>query len=197
MALEIEIKYLDVDHDALRRRLGELGGLPLGCGFECNVVYDDAARSLKARGTLLRLREVNCRYTLTLKRAANVAPSAAKIYDESETEVLNAPALREILAGLGYAPALRYEKIRESWSLLGCEVCLDTLPFGNFAEIEGPEADIMACALALGLPQTAASKATYHELNRQHREANALPAEDSFVFNDADKARLLARRATD
>ncbi len=197
MALEIEIKYLNVDHDALRRRLHELGGQPLGGGFESNVVYDDPARSLKASGTLLRLREVNSRYTLTLKRAAKVASSAAKIYEESETEVLNAPALREILAGLGYAPALRYEKIRESWSLLGCEVCLDTLPFGHFAEIEGPEADIAACAQALGLPQADASKATYHELNRQHRVVNALPADDSFVFNDADKARLLARRTTD
>lgn len=197
MALEIEIKYLEVDHDALRRRLSELGGLCLGGGFECNVVYDDPARSLKASGTLLRLREANCRYTLTLKRAAAVASSAAKVYEESETEILNAPALREILAGLGYAPALRYEKIRESWSLFGCEICLDTLPFGHFAEIEGPEADIAACALALGLLQTSASKATYHELNRQHRETNALPADDSFVFNDADKAKLLARRATD
>ena len=197
MALEIEIKYLNVDHDALRRRLSELGGQPLGVGFESNVVYDDPARSLKASGTLLRLREMNSRYILTLKRAAKVAPSAAKVYEESETEVVNAPALREILAGLGYAPALRYEKVRETWSLFGCEVCLDTLPFGGFAEIEGPEADILACAKALGLPQANASKATYHDLNRLYREANALPADDSFVFDDAAKAKILARRVTD
>lgn len=197
MALEIEIKFLNVDHDALRLRLSELGGHCLGVGFESNVVYDDPARSLKARGTLLRLREVKNRHTLTLKRGAAVSLSAAKVYDESETEILNAPALQEILAGLGYAPALRYEKLRETWSLLGCEVCLDTLPFGRFAEIEGSEADIAACVQALGLPQAAASKTTYHELNRQHREANALPADDSFVFNDADKATLLARRAAD
>jgi len=197
MALEIEIKYLDVDHDALRRRLVENGAQLLRRVFESNVVFDDPARSLKACGTLLRLREVNSRYTLTLKRAAKVALATAKAYEESETEVLNAPALREILAGLGYAPALRYEKVRETWSLLGCEVCLDTLPFGSYAEIEGCEADIASCSLALGLPQAAASKATYHDLNRLHREANALPDDDSFVFDDASKAKILARRVTD
>lgn len=198
MPLEIEIKYLDVDHEALRGRLQALNARPLGRGFESNVVYDTPDRTLKACGTLLRLREKNSRFVLTLKRAAKGAVSTkAKVYEESETEVANAQAMREILAGLGYQPALRYEKLREKWQLLGCEVCLDTLPFGFYAEIEGDEDGIAACAEALGLPQACASTATYHELNRQHREANALPKDESFVFTDADKARVLARRATD
>lgn len=197
MALETEIKFLNVDHEALRQRLAENGAQRLSRGFECNVVYDDAERSLKAKGTLLRLREKNCRHVLTIKTASAATSTLAKIYEESETEVLNAPAMREILAGLGYLPALRYEKVREKWSLLGCEVCLDTLPFGSFAEIEGNEPDIVACAEALNLPQSAASKATYHDLNREHRAAKGLPADESFVFDDAAKALILARRATD
>jgi len=197
MALETEIKYLDADHEALRARLTELGAQPLERGFESNVVYDDAARSLKARGTLLRLREHNSRYVLTLKNAAQENSATAKIYNEFETEVLNAQSLREILSGLGYAPALRYEKVRETWLLLGCEICLDTLPFGDFAEIEGDEDAIAACAMALRLPQSAASKATYHDLNRQHRKAKGLPEDESFVFDDEAKGRILSRRATD
>lgn len=197
MALEIEIKYLDADHEALRSRLTALGAKPLGRHFESNVVYDDTGRSLKASGTLLRLREKNGRCILTLKTAAAESSALAKVYEESETEVLNAPATREILAGLGYLPALRYEKFRESWLCLDCEVCLDTLPFGFYAEIEGTEADIAACALALGLPRTAASKATYHDLNRQHRAMNGLPPDESFVFDEAEKTVLLAYRSAD
>ncbi|HWR03335.1 MAG TPA: class IV adenylate cyclase [Humidesulfovibrio sp.] len=192
MALEIEIKFLDVDHTNLRTRLAALGAKPLGRHFESNVVYDDAGRSLKGNGTLLRLREKNGRSILTLKTAAAAGSALAKVYEESETEVLNAPATREILAGLGYLPALRYEKVRETWLCLDCEVCLDTLPFGSYVEIEGTEADIAACARALDLPHSAASKATYHDLNRLHREKNGLPADESFVFDEAAKASLLA-----
>jgi adenylate cyclase, class 2 len=197
MALETEIKFLDVDHGTLRNRLSEMGAKPQGRYFETNVVFDDAARSLKAKGTLLRLREKKGRFVLTLKTASAITSALAKVYEESETEVLDAPAMREILAGLGYLPALRYEKVREKWICLGCEVCLDTLPFGSYAEIEGAEADIAACAEALGLPYSNASKATYHDLNRQHREKNSLPADETFVFDRATKSRLLALSGTD
>lgn len=197
MPLEIEIKYLDVDLDALRERLRALGAQYCGRGFEANVVYDTEDRSLKATGTLLRLREQNNRFLLTLKRATGMPSATAKIYEESETEIANALALREIFAGLGYRPALRYEKVREKWRLGGCEVCLDILPFGSFAEIEGEEAGIAACADALQLPQAKASTATYHDLNRQYREQQRLSFDESFVFDDEMKAKVLARRATD
>lgn len=197
MALEIEIKYLEVDHDLLRKRLAALGGQYVSRGFESNEVFDDTARSLKAKGTLLRLREKDSRNVLTLKRDSGQSHAAAKIYEESETEILHATELRAILDGLGYAPVLRYEKLREKWLLLGCEVCLDLLPFGSFVEIEGQETEIAACAKALELPQSKASTATYHDLNRQHRAAAGLAPEESFVFDAATKATILARRATD
>jgi adenylate cyclase, class 2 len=198
MPLEIEVKYLDADHAALRKRLEALGARFVGRWFESNIVFDDAARSLKASGTLLRLREHSGRHILTLKRAASALASAeAKICEEHETGVADTKAMAEILAGLGYAPALRYEKIRETWSLSGCEVCLDTLPFGLFVEIEGGEADIASCASGLGLPRDKASTATYHDLNQAHRQARGEAPDESFVFDAAVKARLLARRATD
>lgn len=120
-----------------------------------------------------------------------------KVCEETETDIADTKAMLAILAGLGYLPALRYEKIREKWSLSGCDVCLDTLPFGSFLEIEGGEADIKACAGKLNLSRDTSSTATYHDLNRLSREAKGLPPDDSFVFDPALKARLLARRATD
>ena len=223
MSLEIEVKFLDADHTALRMRLVSLNARCLGRWFESNTVFDDAARSLKAAGTLLRLREKSGRFVLTLKRATDEcapdnAPCAssdnapapmpaptsdntglcAKICHEHETDVADAQNMRAILAGLGYTPALRYEKVREKWTLLGCEVCLDTLPFGDFVEVEGDsEEDICARVQALALPREKASTATYHDLNRQARESKGEQPDESFVFDDAVKSRLLARRATD
>ncbi len=197
MALEIEVKYLDADHAGLRQRLESLAATCAGRWLESNTVFDDARRSLKASGTLLRLREEPRRFVLTLKRAASGTVSThAKVYEESETDISDPASLNAILAGLGLTPALRYEKFRETWSLLGCEVCLDTLPFGHFVEIEGSEMDIAACAKALGLPQDKASTATYHDLNRQSRAALGLAPIESFVFDAAVKARLLSGCAT-
>ncbi len=183
MALEIERKYLDADHDALRRRLQALGAAFLGRWFESNEVYDDPARSLKGAGTLLRLREKQGRHVLTLKRRPEApSPAGVKVYEEHETEVADGAALRAILSGLGYAPAFAYEKVREKWKLNGCALCLDALPFGSFLEIEGPLEGIEACGQALALAPESASTATYHELNRLYRERAGLPPEESFTF---------------
>jgi len=196
MSLEIELKYLHVDHAAVRAALIGLDAKRQGRWFEANAVFDDPARGLKASGTLLRLRETSVGSLLTLKRAAPGHEKAtAKVYEELETAVADPAALAAILAGLGYEPALRYEKIREQWEVLGCEVCLDTLPFGDFLEIEGGEAAIASCARALGLPDAAASTATYHELNRRWRESSGLPPCESFVFDEDRKAALLAEIA--
>ncbi len=198
MALEIEVKYLDVDHAALRERLTSLGAAYVGRWFESNTVFDDARRNLKASGTLLRLREKAGRFILALKHAASEAASASvKVSEESQTDVADPRPMHEILAGLGYAPVLRYEKVREKWAYSGCEVCLDILPFGTFVEIEGSEQDIAACATALGLSRDKASTTTYHELNRLDREAKGACLDESFVFDPAVKAHLLSRRATD
>ncbi|MBU1230803.1 MAG: class IV adenylate cyclase [Proteobacteria bacterium] len=193
MPLEIEVKYLDADHAALRPRLAAQDATCLGRWFESNIVFDDARRSLKACGTLLRLREKRGLFVLTLKRTApGAAEPGLKVYEESETEVSAPAALVEILAGLGLAPVLRYEKFREKWLLLDCAVCLDTLPFGDFVEIEGSRQGIGACALALGLPDAQASTATYHQLNREQLQAKGLAPDESFVFAEAAKAMLLA-----
>lgn len=189
MAIETELKFTDADHAALRARLAELHATPHGEGFESNVVFDSPNGGLKAQGMLLRLREFRGRHILTAKPPTE-APGPAKTCREDETDVADAEATSAILAALGFAPALRYEKFREMWSFMGCEVCLDTLPFGRFVEIEGEERDILACAAALGLDMVKASRKTYHELNRQWRLRNGLGPDPSFVFDEAARKAL-------
>lgn len=196
MPLEIEAKFLDVDHRALAERLGALGAARQGRWLERNEVFDDAARTRRDNGVLVRLRERAGAAVLTVKHSAGCTESgSAKACVEIETAVADAQAMRGILDALGLLPVFRYEKIREKWSLGGCAICLDTLPFGLFLEIEGQEADIRACAERLGLDHAQASAATYYDLNRQRRAAAGLPPDESFEFSPEAKSSLVSSLA--
>ncbi len=193
MPLETELKVRDVDLDAVRRSLHQAGGERQGRAFEANEVFDDAAGSLRAGGILLRLRQESgvAGGLLTLKLPAP-GPAGLKTREERETRVEDPDALRAVLEGLGYRVLLRYEKMRETWLLAGCHVCLDHLPFGDFVELEGEPAAIAAVRRALGLAGHPASDRNYHALFREHLEQRGLPAQDSFVFAAPEREALLA-----
>lgn len=193
MPLETELKVLDVDLDAVRRSLHQAGGERQGRVFEANEVFDDAAGTLRAGGILLRLRRESAAPggLLTLKLPAP-GPAGLKTREERETRVQDPDALRAVLEGLGYRVLLRYEKVRETWDLAGCHVCLDHLPFGDFVELEGEPAAIAAVRSRLGLAGHPASDRNYHALFREHLEQRGLPAQDSFVFAGPERAALLA-----
>lgn len=192
MALEIELKFLDQDLQAVRDRLAELGARPGPRLFEANTVYDDAQGTLRGRRILLRLRRAGGAAVLTVKLPPEGAtPGDVKVFEELETRVENPEAMDLILSCLGYAPAFQYEKVREEWELCGCHVCLDRLPFGNFVEIEGGREELLACADQLGLDRTRASTRNYHSLHQEHRRARGLPPEDSFVFGPEERERLV------
>lgn len=192
MALECELKYPGVDLADLAGRLRRAGAGTSGRYFESNTVFDRPDRSLKAEGVLLRLRERQGRGLLTVKRPPdNPRPSALKIFEEIETGVADPAAMDEALRAVGFFPAFRYEKVREKWRYMGCVVCLDHLPFGDFAEIEGVEATVLACAADLGLDPNRTSKATYHGLNLEYRLAKGLEPDENFVFAPGERAALL------
>ena len=100
---EIEVKLAIDDADEARRRLGAAGAVARAArSFEDNRLYDDAARSLKDSGRLLRLRSVGGRTVLTFKAkpAAGDDPRY-KVRDEYETEVADAAAMDRLLRALG------------------------------------------------------------------------------------------------
>jgi adenylate cyclase class 2 len=209
MFLEVELKYPVADFASVRAALARAGAGRGELAFERNEVFDTAPRGgsggggrLREAGILLRVRQnlpeefsgggASARGgLLTLKLPpAGDAPPGFKVRREIETGVQDVQALRDILAGLGYAPALCYEKVRETWRHGGLHVCLDRLPFGRFVELEGPPDDILAWADRLGLAAASARTATYHDLHLEHRDRLGLPHQDSFVF-DPDTAALL------
>jgi adenylate cyclase class 2 len=167
MATEIEIKYRvsEAQVVALRAQLQAVGARAVGAEFEVNTVY--RGPGLEARLRLLRLRRVGGRAVLTFKERP---PTTASIKQqrEDETEVADADALAAILEGLGYTPALVYEKRRETWRLDETEIVLDELPFGWFVEIEGAETAINAVEHKLELATAEVEHATYPALAEQH-----------------------------
>ncbi|NJB66605.1 adenylate cyclase class 2 [Desulfobaculum xiamenense] len=189
MPLETEIKYIDVDHEAVRRRLAALGARRNPFRFERNAVLDDAQRSLRGRGVLLRLR-YDGENLLTLKTPAS-GPQGLKVRHEHETRFEDFDAAMRVFENLGYGVAFWYEKLRETWEYGGCHICLDLLPFGSFAEIEGEPEAIRQCAVELGLDAYRSSDANYHSLNAQYRKRAGLPEQDGFAFDEAERQRLM------
>ncbi|QGY41360.1 CYTH domain-containing protein [Pseudodesulfovibrio cashew] len=198
MSLECELKYLDANLEALSMRLREAGGDSTGPYLESNLVFDDSERSLKKAGTLLRLREKRGRAVLTVKKLPDEPhPSALKVFEEIETGVDDFDAMRLSLETVGFSVAFGYEKVREKWLFMGCAVCLDRLPFGDFVEIEGSEESVPACAAALGLDDNRTTKSTYHALNIEHRAVNGLEPDENFLFSGAKREEILRQMGKD
>ena len=149
--LEIELKFYLSDPDALRARLPGLGAVRTGRRiFETNVRYDSDDDRLKKHGCLLRLRK-DRDTILTFKSPPKDPDPRFKVYRELETRLDDFNTMDAILEALGFKRRQAYEKWRETWQLEGADLCLDTMPFGSFLEIEGPPDTIPRIAGALGL----------------------------------------------
>lgn len=192
MALEMEVKYTGADHGAVRKALSACGAEMVGVWFESNAVFDNPDRSLKGAGKLLRLRRRGDASVLTVKvPPEGEVPEGLKVFDEHETLVADHDAMADCLEALGYAVVFAYEKVREKWRLNDCAVCLDTLPFGMYVEIEGTRDGIAACVKQLGLAEENACTETYYSLNLCYRTERDLPEDESFVFEEAERKRIL------
>ncbi len=179
MGIEVEKKYrlTRAERERVLERLHEIGAQFCGEAFEENVLYAGGIINLK--NCVLRLRRVAGKALLTYKERFPT-DSAIKRQREDETEVLNAEAMAAILDGLGYRPALVYEKRRATWRVAQTEVVIDELPFGFFMEIEGEEQAIIEAEKALQLTETEAEMATYPQLTALHGKKSGEVVEARF-----------------
>jgi adenylate cyclase class 2 len=150
LPIETEVKFHLSDPSAIRTRLAALGARSLGHNHECNIRLEDEGRNLIRRKCLLRLRR-DRKNTLTFKSVPPDGDPSFKQLIEMETEVTDFDATLRILAALGFHPEQTYEKWRETLVVEETTFCLDTLPFGNFLEIEGSREAIIAFAARLNL----------------------------------------------
>jgi adenylate cyclase, class 2 len=158
--LEIEVKFYLKNRTKLRQDLQRIDAKCDGRVFERNLRFEDAAHNLRKKGCLLRLRQDKGNI-LTFKRPFKGPDQGCKVFEEIETKVSDLEATSAILTALGYQCVQIYEKWRETFQVGDTVVCIDTMPFGDFIEIEGLAADIKKLARQLGFKWEKRILATY------------------------------------
>jgi adenylate cyclase class 2 len=163
MSIEIEKKYrLPKERIAsLRGRLADAGAAFVGDDLEENTIFGGGI--LDEMGAVLRIRRTQDRTVLTFKKRID-SGSDIKHQVEHESEFTDEAELREIVKELGFIPRIIYEKRRSTWNLAGAEIVLDTLPFGEFVEIEGPVEAIKSVETLIGIDDLEVEHETYPRL---------------------------------
>lgn len=151
MQTEIEAKFLDIDHAALRTTLKELGAeLKLLMRLMKRNNYDFPDLRLQKRGGWVRLRDEGDKVTLSYKQLSDRTLHGTSEVNVTVDNFENADAL---LRAIGLEPTSYQETKRESWRLGDLEIELDEWPWTKpYVEIEGPdEAALKDIAGKLGL----------------------------------------------
>ncbi len=148
---ELEVKFYLNHPDRLRSRLEALGArLEQPRTHEINLRFDTPALDLLHSGRLLRLRQDAAAH-ITYKGPGRVE-GGARLRQELEFIASDFEMARAVIEALGYEVMLMYEKQRATYALGDVLVTLDEMPYGNFAEIEGPDGEsIQQAAARLGL----------------------------------------------
>jgi predicted adenylyl cyclase CyaB len=164
MAEELEAKVQVPALSPVRAALSAAGATRRGASHQLNRFFDTADGALRRRGCGLRIRTADNGASIAFK--GPFQPGPFKRREEFETEVADAAAAEAILRGLGLEAVFEFGKHRESWSLDGCFVELDSVPeLGEFVEVEGPDEPAIRAVLArLGLDRLPVIRAGYVEL---------------------------------
>lgn len=151
MKPEIEAKFLNADHDALRARLKELGA---ECVQSMRIMkrknYDFPDGRLDKVNGWVRLRDEGGKITLSYKQLNDRTLHGTHEVSVAVSDFASADAL---LQAIGLKARTYQETKRESWRLDEFEIELDEWPWVKpFVEIEGPdEAGLKELAAKLGL----------------------------------------------
>jgi adenylate cyclase class 2 len=137
---EIEVKFYLHDLEKLENTL-KLQGARLSQArvHETNLRFDTPDHSLDKSQRVLRLRQ-DTQARFTYKGPGQVSAGAQQRL-ELEFTVSSFETARAFLEALGYQVNVIYEKFRSTYDLEGAHVTLDEMPYGHFAEIEGPDGE--------------------------------------------------------
>jgi len=155
MPTEIEAKFLDVDHDAVRVKLRAAGAElthPMRQMRRVLLDYPDKRYQTNPDTGRLRIRDEGDKLTITFKQR----PAGEQYSREWETTIGSYDDMRDLLVAMGLHVYSFQESKRETWRLHNVEVVLDEWPWLKpYIEIEGPdEASIKAAAKELGFDWT-------------------------------------------
>ncbi len=168
---EVEVKLLLDRTELAQLRKALKVAKRLGKNTERNFILDYSGMAIASRGCLMRLRfSGNCAI-LTFK-----GPRKASNYkSREETEFVlgrsrDYKAIVASFARVGLSPIWRYDKIRESFSFLGCHIDVDTLPsLGTVVEVEADsDAKVRKAIVKLGLKGARTFNGSYYDLAALH-----------------------------
>jgi len=137
---EIEVKFFVQDLAGIERRLQQLGARPVQArSREVNLRFDRPDGSLERDHRVLRLRQ-DMEAHLTYKGPGELR-DGVRAREEIEFSVGDFAATRALLEALGFRVSVVYEKYRRVYAFEDAHIMLDEMPYGDFVEIEGPQAE--------------------------------------------------------
>ncbi|MFH1446558.1 MAG: class IV adenylate cyclase, partial [Chloroflexota bacterium] len=145
--------------------------------LERNLRFDTPDSSLTLAGRVLRLRQ-DADVRLTYKDSSEIIDG---VLTRREIEFVadDFAAAKRFFEALGYQVCATYEKYRSIFNLGDLHICIDEMPYGNFAEIEGAyTAQIQAAADLLRLDWSKRINESYLGLFERLKE------NQGFNFND-------------
>jgi adenylate cyclase class 2 len=136
---EIEVKFFVQDLAGIERRLQGLGARCVQARtLEVNLRFDLPDGSLGRDHRVLRLRQ-DTQTHLTYKGPGELR-DGVRAREEIEFSVGDFAATQALLEALGFRVSVIYEKYRRVYALENAHIMLDEMPYGDFVEIEGPQA---------------------------------------------------------
>lgn len=158
---EIKLRVDDVAGvtDSLRRN----GAVFFGGALERTIRFDTIDLDYEKKGKFIRVRS-GFSNTITLKEKINDESRNVRARKETEFEIEDIDKMSYILSVLGLNFTRTMEKYRQHWTLGGCSITLDELPFGIYMEIEGEENEISKVCKLLKVDESNRILVTYWEL---------------------------------
>jgi adenylate cyclase class 2 len=186
--LEIEVKFFLKKRMAVRSQILKLGARSLGRFFEKNIRFENENNSFGRKNSLLRLRQ-DQKTTLTFKSESADTDRQFKIHKELEVEISDFGSMVQILECAGFHQAQMYEKWRETLVLNNTSFCLDTMPFGEFLEVEGTKSEIIKWTNKIGLQWGKRILLNYLTMFRMIKEKEKLTFSD-ITFQNFKTSRI-------
>jgi adenylate cyclase class 2 len=148
MKTEIEVKFLNVDHNTVRQKLKNIGAKMTTPMRPMRRVIIDTPE-MKSKNAYLRIRDEGTKVTITYKQFNDLSVDGAK---EIELTVSNFESVIELLNAVGLPYRSFQETRRETWEINDVEIVLDEWPWLKpYIEIEGnSETEIRNVAEKLG-----------------------------------------------
>lgn len=139
---ELEVKFYLKTLTGLENRLKALDArLVQPRVYEENLRYDTPDMQLTRSLRVLRLRRDN--QSILTYKGPGLEIDGVRQRQELEFTVGDFEMAKALLAALGYQVNVIYEKYRAIYDLGPVHITLDEMPYGFFAEIEGPDGKII------------------------------------------------------